>query len=394
MTGVTYSPTFAITTDGFQQTPAGGVGDAFIVMLDSSGAVGYGTYLGGDGWDQGQAIAVDAAGNVYVAGATNSSSTTLPLTSPLQALYGGGGYDAFVAKLAPRTTSGYNIQYLSYLGGSDRDLAFGVAADSGGNAYVVGETMSTDFPVATSLQSTWFGGGRNRWGDAFISKITASGLLSWSTYLGGGDDDWAYGVAVDGNQGIYVSGSSLSTDFPMETPYQAVSAGNGDAMLFKLTDSPITADLQVSVSATPDLVGSGETLTYRVVVNNLSTSNVAGGVRVLATLPNGISFKSATPAGICTASGVQVACNVGSIAAGGSAEINLNTVSNTAGDITFTAKLVRANQPDPNSANNNASVTVTAAAGTGGGGLWSPMEWLLVVPALLLMRRRGFSLLS
>jgi uncharacterized repeat protein (TIGR01451 family) len=403
VTGVTYSGDFPGIVPGVsvQSLNNGGAGDAFVAKLSADGAqVTYATYLGGSGWDQGQAIALDGDGNVYVVGATNSNPVTgvsFPLKNPLQRIYGGGSYDAFAVKLTPSTTlpTVYSIQYSTYLGGGDKDIAFGVAADGSGNAYVVGETMSTNFPVDTALQPTWLGSGKNNWGDAFISKIDKSGvLLNWSTYLGGGDDDWANGVALDGNGGIYVVGSSFSADFPTENPYQTGNAGNGDAMLFKLTDSPVTADLQVSVNATPNPVGSGETLTYQVVVNNLSASNNAGGVVLAATLPGGITFKSATPAGTCAASGAQVTCNVGAIAAGGSAATSLETVSNTAGDITFTAKVVRANQPDPDLSNNTASVTTKAAVGSSGGGTWSLFEWIVALIIYLLRRRRGVILHS
>ena len=393
VTGITYSTDLLPTgSTGFQLQHAGGFGDAFILKLDSAGSVSYGTYLGGGGWDQGQAIAIDGSGNVYVAGATNSGSNSipLPLTNALQQQYGGGSYDAFVAKVAPANAPSSQLRYLTYLGGEGKDFGFGIAADGSGNAYVVGETTSTDFPLASALQAAWFGAGANNWGDAFISKIDKSGfLLNWSTYLGGSDDDWANSVVLDGNGGIYVAGSSFSTDFPLVNPFQPSSAGNGDALLFKLSDSPLTADLQMAVSAAPDPVGSGETLTYQVVVSNLSTSNAAGGVVTVAILPDGISFSSASPAGSCSASGAKVTCNVGAIAAGGSVTTTLQTVSNTAGDITFTAKVARANQPDPNPANDSASVTTTAAVGSSGGGASSLFEWLLTMIIYVVRRRRG-----
>ena len=399
VTGITYSTStdFPVTSNGFQQQHAGGFGDAFVLALDTAGSVSYGTYLGGGGWDQGQAIAVDAGGDVYVAGATNSGSNSppLPLTNALQQQYGGGAYDAFVAKIKPTNSVSTQLQYLTYLGGGGKDYAFGIAVDGGGNAYVVGETTSTDFPLNTALQSAWFGGGKKNWGDAFVSKIDKSGfVLSWSTYIGGGDDDWANGVALDGFGGINVVGSSFSSDFPTETPSQADYAGNGDALLFKMTDSPVTADLQMGVSATPDLVGSGETLTYQVVVTNLSASNAADGVVMVATLPSGVSFSAASPAGRCAASGAQVTCAVGSIAATGSVTTTLQTVSNAAGDITFTAKVARANQPDPNPANDSASVTTTAAVGSSGGGSWSLFEWLLTVILYIVRARRRVALPS
>ena len=247
LTGITYSTDLLPAgSSGFQLQHAGGFGDAYILKLDSTGAITYGTYLGGGGWDQGQAIALDGGGNVYVAGATNSgsNSTPLPLINALQQQYGGGSYDAFVAKITPANAPSSQLRYLSYLGGRGKDFAFGITVDGSGNAYVVGETTSTDFPLDTPLQSMWFGSGKNNWGDAFISKIDKAGyFLNWSTYLGGGDDDWANSVVLDGSGGIYVAGSSFSADFPMENPFQPSNAGNGDALLFKLSDSSVTADL-------------------------------------------------------------------------------------------------------------------------------------------------------
>lgn len=397
VTGVTYSTVSfpGITTASFQKIFNGGVGDAFIITLDNAGAVSYGTYLGGDGWDQGQAIALDNSGNVYIAGTTNSSN--LPVTNPLQASYAGGGYDGFVAKIKPSNAVNSQIQYLTYLGGSKQDQAFGIAVNStSGVAIVVGETMSADFPENSPLQSIWFGGGKNNWGDAFVTQIGASGALGWSTYLGGSDDDWANSVAMDGTNGIYLAGSSFSSDFPTTAnPYQASVAGNSDAILLKLTDSSaVSADLQASVSGSPDLVGTGETLTYSVIVSNNSTIYDAGGVVVLVTLPSGITLNSATvPGGSCTSSGAQVTCNVGTITTSSSATITLATVNNTAGDITFIAKVVRANQPDADLSNNSASITTKAALGSSsGGGAWSLLEWIVGMMAYFVMRRRGVQL--
>ena len=390
VTGVTYSGDFPeISASGVQRINKGR-GDAFIAKLNAAGStVAYATYLGGDGWDQGQAIALDSSGDVYVAGATNSSAASLPLKNPLQAVYGGGGYDGFVAKLVTIST-GYDIQYFTYLGGTKQDIAFGLAVNNtSGAAVVAGETMSTDFPLYDPLQHTWFGGGKNNWGDAFVTEIDQSGFPVWSTYLGGSDDDWANGVALDGSGGIYVAGSSFSSDFPTVQPYQAGAAGNSDALLVKLDDTGVTADVALSASATPDPVSSGETLTYQLVVSNNSASNNAGGVVIAATLPGGVSFKSASAPGSCTASGAQVTCNVGSLAPGATATVTIAGISYAAGNITFNATVARANQPDPDITNNSASVTTMAAVGDSGGGVWSPLEWLVGMAVYFLRRQRS-----
>jgi uncharacterized repeat protein (TIGR01451 family) len=401
VTGLAYSSNAAFSS-GFKGQPS----DAFIAVLNSSGSFAHGIYVGGTGFDQGQAIAVDVSGNtIYMAGITNS--TDLPVTNEFQAIFKQGGLDGFVVKLnydptaAPPNTL-FQTQYLTYLGGSPQsqtqaqlndgqDQIYGIAADAGGNAYVVGETMSADFPVQLPLQALWFGGGSNGWGDAFVTKFNPSGGLAWSTLLGGSDDDWANGVALDGNGGVYVAGSSFSSDFPTTVnPYQAANQGGGDAFLFKLTDNPaLNADLKVDVSGTPDLVGTGETITYKMVVSNQSTLNNADGVVVRATLPAGVSYQSATPANSCTSSGQQLTCRVGSIPVGGSATTTVSAVNNTAGDITFTAQVVRAFQPDPTPGDNTASITTKAALGSSsGGGSWPPLA-VVVLLVYGLGRRSG-----
>lgn len=179
----------------------------------------YASYLGGKGNDSARGIAVDPAGNVYVAGTTTSSNLAVTATA-LQAGYGGQTNndftgDAFVAKFSP---SGALI-YLTYLGGKADDYAFSVAADSSGNAYVTGMTNSTDFPVtANAYQKTFAGFGGNtceRGGDAFVAKLNPTGSqLLYSTYLGGQKDDSGTSIAVDASGNAYVAGSTISGDFP------------------------------------------------------------------------------------------------------------------------------------------------------------------------------------
>lgn len=387
VTGVTYSAASFPTPAGFQSVFRGGVGDAFILKLDINGTVSYGSYLGGSGWDQGQAIALDNSGNIYITGATNSGD--LPVTGVQQGVYAGGGYDAFVAKINPGASN--QLQYLTYWGGSMQDQSFGIAVNKAtGAAVVVGETMSPDFPVSAALQPTWFGGGKNSWGDGFVSEFNSGGFMVWSTYLGGSDDDWFDAVALDGTGGIYVAGTSFSSGFPTAHPYQSAAGANGDAILFKMEDQPVTDDLQVSASGAPDPVGSGGTLTYQVVVNNAS-AHAASGVVIQATLPGGVSFSSANPAGTCVATGAQVTCKLGDIPAGGSVTLSLAAVNGTAGNITFAAKVVRADQPYTDSTNNSssASVTTIAALGAGGSGAWSWPEWTAGIVVYLLRRRRA-----
>src|SRR5439155_688758 len=162
VTGRTQSTNFPTTAGAFQTT-FGGTEDAFVTKLNPTGTgLVYSTYLGGSGVDDGFGIAVDALGNAYVTGFTDS--TTFPTTAGAFQTTLGGTEDAFVTKL---NATGSVLVYSTYLGGSDVDDGLGIAVDARGNAYVTGVTFSTNFPTtAGAFQTT--GGGRE---DAFVAKI-------------------------------------------------------------------------------------------------------------------------------------------------------------------------------------------------------------------------------
>src|SRR5881396_1907639 len=184
----------------------------------------YSTYLGGSGSDVGNAIAVDSARNAYVTGATGS--TDFPIASPFQAAIGGSS-DAFVTKL---NATGSALVYSTYLGGSSGDYGLGIAVDSAGNAYVVGDTDSTNFPTANPFQAA-IGGSS----DAFVTKLNATGSgLVYSTYLGGSGGDYGLGIAADSSGNAYVVGDTNSTNFPTASPFQAAIGGSYDAFVTKL----------------------------------------------------------------------------------------------------------------------------------------------------------------
>jgi plastocyanin len=226
VTGFTSSTNFP-TANPLQATYGGGTSDAFVAKLNPAGsALVYSTYLGGSGDDQGLfGIAVDASGTAYVTGTT--SSTNFPTANPLQAAYGGGSSNAFVAKLNP---TGSAFVYSTYLGGSGGDAGHCIAADASGNAYVAGHTFSTNFPTANALQAA-YGGGT----DAFVAKLNPAGsALIYSTYLGGSGQDQGSGIAVDASGNAYVTGYTFSTNFPTANPLQAAYGGNYNAFVAKL----------------------------------------------------------------------------------------------------------------------------------------------------------------
>jgi endonuclease/exonuclease/phosphatase family metal-dependent hydrolase len=224
----------------------------------------YSTYLGGSEEDKGNSIAVDSEGAVYVAGYT--SSTDFPTQNPIQAVYGGGSPDAFIAKIK---ASGGALIYSTYLGGSDGDGSFGIAVDSEGAVYMAGTTGSLDFPTQNPIQADHGGGSE----DAFIAKINASGgKLIYSTYLGGSGNDWGNGIAVDSEGAVYVAGNTWSTNFPTQNPIQANhGGGSGDAFIAKInapggrliystylggSDSDYSYDIKVDSEGTVYVMGN------------------------------------------------------------------------------------------------------------------------------------------
>lgn len=175
-------------------------------------------------------IAIDDANNVYVTGTT--SSTNFPTMNPLQPNYGGGSYDVFVSKLS---AAGNTLLYSTYLGGSSSDGSGGIAVDSAGNAYITGDTYSSNFPVFNPLQPSNGGGGNN---DAFVTALNSTGsAYIYSTYLGGSFSDSASGIAVDALGNAYVTGSTGSSDFPAANAVQPTYGGSGDAFVSKLNQT-------------------------------------------------------------------------------------------------------------------------------------------------------------
>lgn len=201
--------------------------DAFVVKLAADGStVLYSTYLGGTGVDYGYGIAVDANGEAVVVGSTDSID--FPVVGAAQPSYAGSGQfgtvgDAFVTRL---DTNGSSIVSSTYLGGERDDEARAVALDDAGNVYVTGWTMSTEFPVVNALQSSIGSGFPD--GDAFVAKLTPSGSsLAYATYLGGDARDQGLGIAVDDDGSAHVTGLALSSDFPTQGPLADESSGTG-----------------------------------------------------------------------------------------------------------------------------------------------------------------------
>lgn len=234
--------------------------DAFVTKLGPAGEIVYSTYLGGNGEDYGEDIAVDASGHAYVVG--NTGSSNFHLANPNQ-LFLRGFNDVFVAKLAP---SGSSLVFSTYLGGAQREKfpfdfsqsVLKVALDPAGNSYVTGITGSPDFPARFPVQP--FGGGLcldipffelRPCPDAFLSKFDRDGRLTFSTPIGGSRDDRGRGVALGANGIAYVVGTTSSPDFPLRSPLQTSLSGLADAFITAIATEPLGCQLPAPVQLTP-----------------------------------------------------------------------------------------------------------------------------------------------
>ncbi len=197
--------------------------DVFVTKINPEGnSLVYSTFLGGDGDDYGYAIAVDSSGNAYITGYTESKD--FPTKSPIQNR-NYGGRDVFVAKINPE---GNSLVYSTYLGGSNNDYGYKIAVDVSGSAYLVGTTYSTDFPSKNPIY------GYSGYYDVFITKINPEGnSLVYSSYFGGSNTDYGYGLAVDSSGNVYITGATYSSDFPLKNPIKG-RAGLWDAFMVKI----------------------------------------------------------------------------------------------------------------------------------------------------------------
>lgn len=276
ITGHTKSTNFPVQA-ALQATHAadGGLDDAFVLRLDSAGALIFSTYLGGSGADSGLAIDLDTAGSVFVAGATASGNfpTAAPMDSSL-----GGPSDGFLTKMV---ASGSALAFSTYLGGSAADQINGLSVDASpsrpGAIYLTGESSSTDFPVnASGGVQTGLKGGV----DAFVAVLNPSAsapfvTLHFSTYLGSANTDAGEGIAVDADGDAVVVGRTAATSsapFPVVNAWQNSSAGGTDAFVSKVDLSTATPVLAYSTY----FGGSGDDRLEGVVIDEFGTAYVIG----------------------------------------------------------------------------------------------------------------------
>jgi len=282
VTGYTASSDFP-TPGGFDTSP-NGYYDAFVAKVTSLGQLAWASYLGGGDCvprvdDHGYGIAVDASGNCYVTGQTQSWD--FPTPGGFDTSYNGGTGDAFVAKV----TSSGQLAWASYLGGSNWDWGNGIGADASGNCYVTGFTQSSDFPTPGGFDTSLGGG------DAFVVKVTSSGQLAWASYLGGSSGDGGRAIAVDASGSCYVTGDTTSSDFPTPGGFDTRLTGSRNAFVAK-----------VGIAAVPPSITTSSLANGQAGVVYSQTLAATGGTSpytwslALGSLPPGLSLGTLTGA--------------------------------------------------------------------------------------------------
>jgi hypothetical protein len=277
--GQTSSTDFPVSNIAYQKTNLG-TQNAFITKFSPSGSsLVFSTYLGGEIADSANAIAIDGSGNVYVAGGTGSDlfPTTPNAFQKSRHSSGTTSTDAFISKL---DSTGANLLYSTYAGGTQSNVANAIAVDTHGFAYVAGETTSTDFPTVHGLQGT-----NNGATDGFIVKVDtgAGGAFAFADYLGGKALDSLGGIGLDGAGNIYVTGFTDSTDFPLfGTPYQNKCGTDGKCNVaggqsqFDAVLAAVKADLSGYIYSTY-YGGSGSETPGALAVDNAGNAFIAGG---------------------------------------------------------------------------------------------------------------------
>lgn len=226
VTGGTRSLDFPIVNA--LQPSLSGVSDAFVAQFSAGGnELRYATYLGGSDGEGGSDIAVDQRGRAFVTGTT--VSLDFPTLNAFQPNIGGGvrRSDAFVAQL---TADGAALKYSTYLGGNGFEVGSGIAVDRRGHAFVTGSTELGGIPIVNAVQPISSG-----YRDVFVAKFAPDGAtLRYSTYLGGRGDNVGHAIAVDRRGDAYVTGRTISQNFPTKNSLQPISGGGSDAFVTKI----------------------------------------------------------------------------------------------------------------------------------------------------------------
>ena len=229
--GSTKATDFPVSSTAYQST-LNGLQDAFLCKINpASSTLAYSTYLGGELEDDGRGIAVASNGQVYFA--ANTNSTQFPLAGASYASGLAGNYDIIIGVMDMAQSGAGSLVYSTYFGGSDNDVVRKMALDASGNLLLTGSTLSADFPVTKDALQSAYGGN----GDAFVLVVNPRNpvFLLYSSYLGGADGEVGSDIAADTSGFLYVTGYTISRDFPTTVDAPQPAWGKGiDIFVTKL----------------------------------------------------------------------------------------------------------------------------------------------------------------
>jgi len=298
ITGQTNSNNYPTTQGAYKTTYNGGDYDTFISKLNSTGsALVYSTFIGGSSAEDGNSITIDADGNAYITGQTNSNN--YPTTQgAYKTAYNGGNADTFISKL---NSAGSSLVYSTFVGGNDLDVSTAIAIDTYRNAFITGLTASNDYPTTTGAFQATSNGSCN----SFISMFNPTGsALTYSTYIGGSIYDCSTSIVLDANRYVYISGYTESNNYPTtpgayRTTHSSTEMDN-DGFITKIDVLPLR--LTSPIGNEVWLEGSAHYITWNCIVavstvkleyttdnganwNYITTSASASG-RYLWSIPN------------------------------------------------------------------------------------------------------------
>ena len=265
ITGNTASANFPTTSEAYDQSH-NGAWDVFVCKLNNDlNMLISSTYVGGSEADAPLGIELDVDNNVFVAG--YSMSTDFPTTANSYETNNSGNSDAFVIKLSSDLSQ---LTGMSYLGGEGDDYAFSMSINNNGEVFIAGETASSSFPVILPAYDNTRGGAT----DGFIAKFNNDlSSLQQSTYFGGGFFDNIWGIDIDEQDFVFVTGYTQSADFPTTAnAFDESFNGGSDAFVSKLTN-----DLQ-SLSASTLIGGSGTERANELAIDNEGNVFITGYV--------------------------------------------------------------------------------------------------------------------
>jgi len=313
LTGTTSSTAFPTTTYAFQTTIGGG-SDAFVIEFDplqgGTAAMLFSSFFGGTGSDHGAAVAFDPSGNIVVVGSTDNSTLPVDGINPSYQSVNAGGIDTFILTVVPSGASTTDtLLYSSFLGGNLTDIPIAVAVDANGLIYVGGYTTSATFPLAGSSYGTFLQGLSDGFFAVLDETQDAPDQLVYSTYLGGGSLDAVTDFVLDGSGGVWLTGYTLSSDFPVtQNAAQTTFTGYADAWLSHLDlTQPAPNSLTYSSLFNGSLSSYGDftmTIPYAIVLDSQGRPMIGGYTNCLdlpSILPLSISGTSSVlPAFLAT----------------------------------------------------------------------------------------------